>query len=639
MSYLFYIDDGTVITTVHPLNFNAGNIVWQPERDQIFCRRTYSGSLTFQNNDKLSYTDFDYFYNKLTSGSCDNLVLTIYKQCGDDLLEIFTGVTTPRKGQYDVDRCKVVFDFTPSDKYNCILDNWDTAYNVLALPPQTTGIAPDTYDDFFYADFIFDASSNWHMDPLFPPLRIQGQTIFNLSYDQMDIDLNYNFTPNAQTANVGHPWQMTYYDPNTGQNKMYVAGQGGHPEGWQAEYITWKRIGSNIAGALFVQCTVRYVRKKIVTFDINGVPQPPPGTIIHFDNVTVSGLPATEWHLYKYADVFTGWSYYFDGLTYIAEKTQSAPVFTAYYSRGMMDIMKFLTDNTCSDVTNIVSDFFQYNPVTPSPTNYITGLQSRVDFLQMVQMSDFLSPGSAAATFFNLNLKTLLDMCRDFFQVYWDIDDSGNLVLEHWRRFKVTAGTVNLLQTQYERYIRSKNKFQYEQGIPARERLTIGQSVQLDFVGADIVYDAKCTDGSLKEYRVTDINTDTQTTAGIRDGFMLFSCYPAPGGALTDFVVWPETTFLTGQFLNNGHLSCANLFHYYWRANRFLPSGEMNFSATTFNVRKLRKQDAITIPFCCDDVADFDPNFLYVTELGSGEIFTASYSPKTETITLILHYE
>ena len=277
MAYLFHIDDGSTISILHPLNFNESNIGWAVEQGQIFKRRKLNGSLRFENNVKLTYYDFDYFYNKLLAGVCDNLVLTIYKDC-DGWEEIYTGRTTPRKGNYDVDRCGVDFDFESFDKYSCILDNWETEYNALTLAPETVGMTPESQEDYFYADFTFDNSVYGYFDPLNYPLRVNAGTILNLRFDQMDIDLLYNTTPNAQTANVGHPWQQTYYDNDTGQNKMYTAGAGGHVEGWQAEIVSWVRIGNNVVGPEIVHCRVRYVRIKIVTLDINGVPQPPPGT-------------------------------------------------------------------------------------------------------------------------------------------------------------------------------------------------------------------------------------------------------------------------------------------------------------------------------------------------------------------------
>jgi len=79
-----------------------------------------------------------------------------------------------------------------------------------------------------------------------------------------------------------------------------------------------------------------------------------------------------------------------------------------------------------------------------------------------------------------------------------------------------------------------------------------------------------------------------------------------------------EQGVISGLYLQNNHLSWANLHEHYHRSGRILSTGRMNFQDDTFiNVKKLRNQSGQKYLDCCMDIGEV--RMKAITELGTGD--------------------
>jgi hypothetical protein len=103
------------------------------------------------------------------------------------------------------------------------------------------------------------------------------------------------------------------------------------------------------------------------------------------------------------------------------------------------------------------------------------------------------------------------------------------------------------------------------------------------------------------------------------------------------YTIANETTELTQTSIPNGHLSWGNLHKNYWMHGRILPKGYMVGKPTTFTSSlKLKKQTELTF-HNCNTV--FDPYKLIRTEMGDGEVESATEELENEVIKVILRYD
>ena len=66
-----------------------------------------------------------------------------------------------------------------------------------------------------------------------------------------------------------------------------------------------------------------------------------------------------------------------------------------------------------------------------------------------------------------------------------------------------------------------------------------------------------------------------------------------------------------------------------------MPYGTINDKQTDFEIRPLKYQKSISFPYC---VSEFNPKKLIKTNLGNGIVRSASFSFKTNFITVELEY-
>ena len=131
--YTFYVYTAEVLTQVYPLNFLDTKLVDEIERDHVFYRRKFNGSLIF-GGQKLK-TDFDYFWTLEQAGTCDRIFFVIMK--GGDIY--WEGYFSTSDGFFDLDACTFTVTPLPDDKYALWLDKGEDEYNLINIP---TGDAP-----------------------------------------------------------------------------------------------------------------------------------------------------------------------------------------------------------------------------------------------------------------------------------------------------------------------------------------------------------------------------------------------------------------------------------------------------------------------------------------------------------------
>ena len=131
-AYTHYLTLGSSITQVYPLNFLESTLVDELEKDNVFYRRKYSGSLTFVNNN--GDDDFDLLYAIETSAPYEKLLYEIYRNGA----LYWNGYFSTTDGKFDLDKCTFEVTPLPDDDYAAIFDKADIQYNILNIATVVT---------------------------------------------------------------------------------------------------------------------------------------------------------------------------------------------------------------------------------------------------------------------------------------------------------------------------------------------------------------------------------------------------------------------------------------------------------------------------------------------------------------------
>jgi hypothetical protein len=152
-TYRFYVTYLTITYEVFPLNFNSTSIVSSVEKDQVFYRYKFSGSLLFGTNDQVvdvsgviqnRQDDWALFWLIESLAPCARLDLTITKTVSGTIYNYWEGYFSTTDGTFDIDRC--TFEVTPitDDDYTSLIDRANIQYNILntfKIPTVVTTLA------------------------------------------------------------------------------------------------------------------------------------------------------------------------------------------------------------------------------------------------------------------------------------------------------------------------------------------------------------------------------------------------------------------------------------------------------------------------------------------------------------------
>ena len=196
MNYTFYINYNSVTTQVYPLNWLECTLVDEKERDQIFYRRKFVGSLTFgtgrievtveSGSNVVSFICEDYtlFHDIEVLEPCGRIDLLILKD-GDSYWE---GYFSTSMGKWDLDN--KTFTITPivTDDYS----DWDNygkdEVNFLAevATEVTTNSASVTYDSNRWLTDVIEALGNH----VFGTVSLQVFSLLQLLIMLQDLQIN-----------------------------------------------------------------------------------------------------------------------------------------------------------------------------------------------------------------------------------------------------------------------------------------------------------------------------------------------------------------------------------------------------------------------------------------------------------------
>lgn len=323
--------------------------------------------------------------------------------------------------------------------------------------------------------------------------------------------------------------------------------------------------------------------------------------------------------------------------------------------RRLDEVIDKIATTICPNIQGIKSEFFQINPDTPSALDYVTGEPIKVNHLLIAQKSDIKRPASTEpASRGDITFFELMAHLTSMFQVYWFVDSDSYIRIEHITYFRTTLG-LDLTTNDYEKYLNGVNSYSYDvANLQRRDVFSWMEAQNIDFVGLNIEFTEVdgtrnlCVGTSDKDHNADQFTTDVQY---IRDSIALgtvdnnisddgFVVCASLQLSPTEYNVYLDVGDLSGNELPNNKLSWANLQNDYWIYERPAKNGFLNGVYTTFEtVKRTKLQDEFKIPFCCNDILDFDPSKLVKTNYGNGVIVGATYSAETDLVTLQLIYE
>ena len=284
------------------------------------------------------------------------------------------------------------------------------------------------------------------------------------------------------------------------------------------------------------------------------------------------------------------------------------------HNRWLTDVIDYLASDATVGIKpgcTLSYDFFT------DITNYVTENDNHLTLLTLAQKSDIKRPTSSnPATTAMLSWNELMDILWGMFQVCWSYDSGTDTInVEHISWFTQGAGIDLRTQT----ITRNTNKYEYlKDKMPKYESWQFTEADDSNFVGTPIYYDSKCVDpdpDTNTRKTIVNITTDleyiVQNDDAIADeGFVMLCNYLDGGNYYVEF----EMGELSATVKLNMHLSVANLQNRYFRHNRVLIDGYMNWIHETFwSAQKTKHQSCFAI--ICPDTG-YDPDDLMTTELG-----------------------
>lgn len=586
--YRYTLEDQISTKGVTPLGASDFTITWSKEQEESErdYAKTFDGNIVFVGeayNQLLELEQSEY--------RCVNTLLIIEKFCNGSWKEFFRGRISLNNGDWDLDRCQVKMKFTEEKESTCLTENDGEEINLLTIYPK--------YE-------LFTRPSN-------------------ISYEFLDFDDNYSQP--EQPAGIQDVWYGSEL-PEAGQWRVVKHHQNAQLQNAPAEWTVYAKT--------------EWIRE--VT-EVNTGDPAPDGNWTYVGTIAGKDKYARQANLFNYQfreeypspnNQIISLEYDYIGKNGAQTKLRNAV--------KLEDAIQLFVNTFCDGLT-VVSDFFQINPENESSINYVTQQASKVRNIFLLQASDVKRPtatGMAQRAMFTW--EKLTNALQKMFNVEWRVKN-GVLRLEHVSFFTKTLG-MDLTEPEYEKWLRGKRKYTYKnESLPSKETWKFGGTQSYgDFEGQPITYNSGCivNKRTSKTHSIegvyTDVelafafpNSDNNTVA--EDGIFFI----AGGYDGTNYYILQEDGILSAPKVNNT-LAISQLLRDYHKHERPFPTGKMNGEETLFkSVIRTKQGTKITIPYCCP--SDFDPEVLIKTDLGDGEINSASFSFAKETMELELLYD
>lgn len=197
----FYVTYNSVSTQVYPTNFLETSLIDELERDQVFYRRKFSGSLIF--GGQLLKDDFDYFWAIEQATPCTKLSFAIYK----DSALYWEGYFSTSNGSWDLDNC--TFTITPllQDDYVKLLDEGDLEYNIITsgLSEVTTTYKDGITTIAYTHNYLLYDVIEYLADLIIPGITLSS-TFFEDATNPVTLLKNhYDYLTIAQKSDIKYP--------------------------------------------------------------------------------------------------------------------------------------------------------------------------------------------------------------------------------------------------------------------------------------------------------------------------------------------------------------------------------------------------------------------------------------------------
>ncbi len=553
-----------------------------------YWRKTLNGKLTFVKE------DFQYLMSiENANNRCTPLQLEIKKVCSGEIE--YLGVIRLVDFEFDLSRCTITGEIPPFDEYTCMVNNGDNDVNIIS------GTAKSTIY-FVLGDL---------------ELHNRAFSIVSLgTFPQKNNKRNpYYWGGNYNT--IPDPgWMLYALTEGVTMSGFTVIGR----SYWVREYIDLPVASTPPIGFILGSTdgiTNHWVRQPVII-------ESEATNVAVADVNPPSGVAGTQYN-WNYAGMS-------GNKTFNNAMELSSVLFT------------MLGYSACNN--DIVSDFFQINPINTSNINYVTGQATKVNHLFLIQKSDAKHPDYiTAATNGNYKFNDLAETLDSMFYVKHFIDENGKVRFEHISAFNKVV-EIDLTVSKYAKYLQGKAKYSYDiSKLPYQEDYKTEDAKSLDFVGKPIMYVDTCV--STRQTKLThdcpQVSTDLEQVMSddsvSDEGFVIVACavYEGKYYIIQETPIFKNNILDTYEYHHNNSLAFAQLHRDYHKYYRALKHGVLNDEYQEFlSWRKTKKADAVAIPLCCED--QFNPEQLVKSIFGNGEVDNAEYKPKNEILEIeLLH--
>lgn len=261
---------------------------------------------------------------------------------------------------------------------------------------------------------------------------------------------------------------------------------------------------------------------------------------------------------------------------------------------------------------------------------------------------DYTVPAQKAMT----TLGQFLDMLRNVYQLYWFIDSSNRLRIEHISWFKnggsysgsPTVG-IDLTELLEKRnataWAYGVNEYTYEkEEMPQRYQFEWMDDERIPFKGEAIeILSPAVSEGKVESVSVGSFSSDIDymllnPSVFSQDGFALIGATGSGNSWAVPFLSYVQQGITTT--LQNGYLAYVHLQPYYWVYD--LPAKYAKINGTVYSLTYVsrRKTQKVTIPLGAGD-----PDFLKLvkTNIGNGEIRAVSIPLSSRVAQVTLNYD
>jgi hypothetical protein len=619
-NWRFVLKYGSTSVDVNPMCDNV-SFEWEYDEDRRHYRMKMDGTLTFINKRGYFY-DFDVIVNNGYNDDCLEFQLSAYRWC-DSVNPFWTGRFVFPMCAVDYDRCQLKVMPDILDEYTPFYDNLDVAYNII-------GEHANQLLTFYECEI--------------PAIEVM------LQYEDC-ARTNFDFF-GTNIADVNAP---PYVIPTFADSEYALQVNPGDTPGWHF----WKGVCTGITLLSNFQYVAYYEyaqcrRWYCVTPDQGGVPLNPDNSIfVEGPAIDINGVPYHKFILTNFTFVEQSFQYkcLFDAGSLSSSRFEYWDIANKAFYAGAarkLQVCRLLKDVitriAAANDLDYLSIFFD-DPVNPVDGVDHNG-KNYLNNLLVIPVYDYINYSSTSQYVFDfkLSFNDLFEELKNMFNVGWHIEN-GTLRIEHYSYYdngmSYTPNAPQLdLTTEYPDYLAYTNSYEVEPQPKRAEKFTWSFQFWPEWVGEPITY--SCIGREIEEYFneifITDLfavraNSDVDET---RSNLVMLCVDPDyPYSFPEGFRLFDNPH--NGVNRPNSPLSRVALLEDFWRHGRQSFKGNMNGEPHTFaSIIRSKKQTAITVPLCCDEIQPF---WSVRSGLGVGLMDGLKYDLKDNTITFNLKLE